>query len=1606
MSRKLILVLPLFLFILPFVTALNIGCCCDPVAFTGSLMSDADCAAINYQFIGPPPIGTSCSDFCNASLSAPAGFCGDGVCQAFENITTCPQDCAVVPPSVCTDPFYKKPPQNLFLAPVKGERAFNLSFSLECGVDFVDVYRCEGVVSSCSDKVASLSPGVTSFIDDSSDLKWDQDYTYVVVPFYSFQKAFGDSGIVSGSLGDIECWFKGFEPFCVSDYSYDVFRDYLTSFGYAGADANAFATDFGFVVSRIFGSKFNSAFQCDASNVLSPVGVSCASGEFCVANAGGARCVVPEPCELGFDPFGLFGDVASCEGVLSQRYCFFDKSDTVVDKCYGCNPRMNCYDYKSKGACERDNCGVGSCSWKPVIPDLGIGVCINEKMSNCDLCDKKGSSPVLENFNVSNRILDSCSPAKASALSSPVSFCFYDSDSKTAKTCDDVSCVDYRSSAMCASPSAGIKLADDNSLVSSSSDSCGIGVCQWASSSSFCFKDADADGLPDCGPFDKACELDYFPPETVVTASGFSGRVDFLNIHVLDKISKKAVPVDMAGRPDYFTYFCVVAPNSSCSVARSFPIKVSSSRLVLKNLVLKDGQSPLAVLSAGVNRIKFFSVDPSKNLEVVKFVDVSACDNCAGPTLLNVSVSNGSLIGNTLYTSSSMPVISFVFDEPTKISFVELKQGNTVVPLSGMSSNFRYNYSFTPYSALNGSFTLVLNGYNKKNLFFDVPLNFSLVVDPSAAGVVFSPFDGFVTDKSSVKIQLNFTRPVFLNRVSLLFDDFSDPFVPKYVSKDISGRFSTNDNQSFSAVVSGLKGGRYVIDVSAVGFNNVPVSASSSFFVATASPGIRLVSPSFGVTPYSVFNVTIETSIPGECRYVPSSVSVPPNVSEFRFLKPFRDVGYLHFSDQLSLPFGSNESFMFHAFCKFPKFGIIVRSFDISLDPDPPVIVSAFAEPSVIAEPFVPGSNVFATTLKVQTDKPSFCRFSPSSSSFSQMSGVFPGFDVFPKISNAVGVNVSQVGDYSYFVSCKGVNDLFSLPVSVSFTVDTNLSFNISSSTPRGFSSSNITIGVVANKRAFCYWGESRHEISRCMGACVSGFAHYQDIIVPGPGKYSYFVKCVTGSGEEAFLELPVFVDTTPPVMLYVYDNTTLPGNPDVSWFTNKIRVAFLGNDSESGVSHYLVTLRERDNPSAVAIDNLVSDVLDGEPFFITTTQNGSPLNLSDGVSYRFDVRAVNNVGLKSPFMVSDGVLVDVSKAPGHCFDLVKNVDETDVDCGGSCDACAINLSCLVNSDCVSNFCKDNVCSPARCDDSVLNGFETDVDCGGSVCSPCALNLSCLQDSDCASNYCDPVSKVCIVAPACADGVLGPGETDVDCGGPCERCSVGQSCLEDYDCAEGLVCDSVEKVCVSVEEVVPVVPSELPSRHAGFFKVFFWILLVLLLIGVSAFVVVRFVLKPKPGLERPFVKPFERPSVVKPEKPSPEDELAKLRDFAVEERIEDRDWIPLKELILKKPLPEDRFNEVLEALRRIATTEKIAPKDPLKRLRWMLETLPDELKRDLFAKFKLFKKGLLSKEEVDDLFARLRVTADYYKAHKLEFEKELESYAKPKKRRKSEAGKK
>jgi hypothetical protein len=149
-----------------------------------------------------------------------------------------------------------------------------------------------------------------------------------------------------------------------------------------------------------------------------------------------------------------------------------------------------------------------------------------------------------------------------------------------------------------------------------------------------------------------------------------------------------------------------------------------------------------------------------------------------------------------------------------------------------------------------------------------------------------------------------------------------------------------------------------------------------------------------------------------------------------------------------------------------------------------------------------------------------------------------------------------------------------------------------------------------------------------------------------------------------------------------------------------------------------------------------------------------------------------------------------------HCSDGLRDADETDVDCGGSCGATCTDSPtpqmCLVGGDCVSHVCSGagtKVCQPPTCTDGVQNGSETDVDCGGAACDgtghTCPDLAHCSVSADCVHGSCfGNGMSMCV---SCADGVMDGNETDTDCGGmECDAqsrtCAAGAACIAAVDC--------------------------------------------------------------------------------------------------------------------------------------------------------------------------------------------------------------------------------
>ncbi len=124
------------------------------------------------------------------------------------------------------------------------------------------------------------------------------------------------------------------------------------------------------------------------------------------------------------------------------------------------------------------------------------------------------------------------------------------------------------------------------------------------------------------------------------------------------------------------------------------------------------------------------------------------------------------------------------------------------------------------------------------------------------------------------------------------------------------------------------------------------------------------------------------------------------------------------------------------------------------------------------------------------------------------------------------------------------------------------------------------------------------------------------------------------------------------------------------------------------------------------------------------------------------------------------------------CTDGVKNYDETDVDCGGSCPTCSDGKHCASGNDCTHAFCVDGVCCNELC-----NG----------PCEACNLGA--------AAGVCQPLPKdtedpgICDATHGACNGACACNQTG-DC-----KLADGSNCgVTGFPCASGN-CDITTSKC-------------------------------------------------------------------------------------------------------------------------------------------------------------------------------------------------------------------
>jgi hypothetical protein len=163
--------------------------------------------------------------------------------------------------------------------------------------------------------------------------------------------------------------------------------------------------------------------------------------------------------------------------------------------------------------------------------------------------------------------------------------------------------------------------------------------------------------------------------------------------------------------------------------------------------------------------------------------------------------------------------------------------------------------------------------------------------------------------------------------------------------------------------------------------------------------------------------------------------------------------------------------------------------------------------------------------------------------------------------------------------------------------------------------------------------------------------SHTKELFLQDNGDYTFEVECTDDLGRTNSIEVsftigtaPPSQDTTAPTMKFVDDRSDFT-DPQKTCNTNKLRVKWLGEDIQSGISKYSYSLIK-------IIDQQTDEVIIGprESTWSSDPANNDEwmwienLNLQDNIKYFFDVTATNGVNLPSQPEQSDGITYDSSQ--------------------------------------------------------------------------------------------------------------------------------------------------------------------------------------------------------------------------------------------------------------------------------------------------------------------------------------------------------------------------
>ncbi|MDB4303658.1 hypothetical protein N9934_02590, partial [Desulfosarcina sp.] len=391
-----------------------------------------------------------------------------------------------------------------------------------------------------------------------------------------------------------------------------------------------------------------------------------------------------------------------------------------------------------------------------------------------------------------------------------------------------------------------------------------------------------------------------------------------------------------------------------------------------------------------------------------------------------------------------------------------------------------------------------------------------------------------------------------------------------------------------------------------------------------------LISPVNGWTATENFTATLETNRPATCKWSLTSFNDYLEITEDNVFGT--STGLLHTKE-----YDINEIMISgHAYVYFmcsDSYGDqtpvdAARRYEFFFDPNPPIILSAKASPdNILTETLLPnGVWTLMTTLIVNTDIPSTCRYSETYTDYESMGIAFPTSGTL----NEVDVISLNEGTYTFNVACQSLAGVSGSYETLTVTVDPSQELAVHMESPNGLvlTSTSVPLDIYTNRPSTCEYSFDE-ESWVGFGSSAGDIEHHTSLSVGNEeGERDVYVNCLNEEYGSATAHGTFGLDLNPPHI----DDVVVPEQVFVS---NSITIESIDVvDAMSSIAELQYELREA---SGTLIKNWTS-------FSSTNNVHIGGLALEDAQGYFFNIRAKDSVNPSwSNVFKTDNIFVNLS---------------------------------------------------------------------------------------------------------------------------------------------------------------------------------------------------------------------------------------------------------------------------------------------------------------------------------------------------------------------------